>query len=67
MNIPHWNWNFNFESFANFLQGGLILCITEMQWVGIENHIQAVLKAALLTVSLALGIKSFLKKDGKAN
>lgn len=68
MHIPNWhNWHFNFESFMQFLQGGVILWITELQWVGIENHVQAILKAALLTVSLALGIKSFFKKDGKSN
>lgn len=68
MHIPHFNnWHFNFESFVQFLQGGVILWITELQWVGIESHLQAFLKTALLFTSIALGIKSFFKKDGKGD
>ncbi len=61
------NWGFNLESFLNFLQGGMILWVVELDWVGVANGMQTILKTILLFVSVCLAVQSFIKrnKDGE--
>lgn len=67
-NFHHHNgeWSFDFNSFLHFLQGGFILWITEVNWIGFTEGAQSFLKTILLIVSIMLGVQSFLKKNKTA-
>lgn len=62
-NFHNHNWGFNLESFLNFLQGGMILWIVELDWIGIAEGMQVILETILLCVSVALGVQSFIKRN----
>lgn len=56
--------HFNWESFFSFLQGTIVLWLSNINWVNFSDNAQTLFKPLLLFVSLLVGIQT-LYKNGK--
>lgn len=57
---------FKWESFWAFLQGTIVLWLSNINWVNFSDDAQTLFKPLLLFVSLLVGIQTLIK-NGKKN